>query len=156
MVDQGFHTELYAKLRILRGAQESRCRKYGKEAAEEWLMGCTPTELVEKRAAEIEAMLEAGNASSPDSPPSRDNTDKGKLLSQKQTGRARSRQQPRLATPSPSDVDRNTPASSNQVPVATSRQKRPLSVEPVEPPSEGRAMKMQRVTNRKAALEAPT
>ena len=58
-VAPNFVNELFWRLQILHGAQESRYRKYGTEAAEEWLMGHTPTELVQKRAAEIEAMLEA-------------------------------------------------------------------------------------------------
>lgn len=97
-------------------------------------MGHTPIELVQKRAAEIEAMLEAWDAPSPPSPPSRDNPENGKLPSQKQADRIRSSQRPRLATPSPSDINPDTPAPLDTAPAITSRWKRLSSIEPADLP----------------------
>lgn len=140
MVNPGFHDELFAKLQILQGALGSRVRKYGKQAAEEWLVGHTPTELVEKRAAEIKAMLEAWDAPSPPTPPYRGNPDNEKLPLQKQSGCVRSPKRPGLTTPSPSDADRETPVLRNAAPVTQRKRRSSDELEDARPAKIIRAM----------------
>jgi hypothetical protein len=133
---------------MLQGAQKNRYRKYGKDAAEEYLMGHTPTELVQKRAAEVEAILEAMAAPSPPtppSPPSNDGRDSRKSPPQTQIDDgACSRQRPRLAIPAPSDADQDTPALPDTPPATTSQRKRPSSIEPVDPSLDRRVTKKRR------------
>ena len=66
------HALLCLELKGLLRAQEIRRRKYGEEAAEEWPMGHTPDELLEKRTAEVDALIAAMEAPSP---PSRNDSD---------------------------------------------------------------------------------
>ncbi|KAI1166359.1 hypothetical protein F5B18DRAFT_648793 [Nemania serpens] len=53
-----FATTLYAKLECLVRMLEIRRRRYG-NAADEWPPGHTPTEIVEKRKAEVEKLFAA-------------------------------------------------------------------------------------------------
>ena len=95
-------------------------------------MGRTPTELIEKRAAELERLLEALADLSP-SPPS-DNSPPAKMRRppQKRRDGAQPRQTQPLATSSPSDVNGNGAlASGDASPAVLRRRKRRLSSEPV-------------------------
>jgi hypothetical protein len=133
MVDPGFHSKVCQRLEMVLSAQDWRRRKYGEDAAEEYAMGHTPTELVKKREAEVERILEAWAAPSPPSPLSDSSRGKGELLPKKPRDRAQAGQPQPLATPSPSDVDRNdTPASSDAPDATVRRRKRRLSGEPVD------------------------
>ena len=134
-VDPEFHSKVCEQLEFVMYVQGCRARKYGKDAAEEYLMGHTPTELLEKRAAEVERILEDWAAPSPPSPPSDSSPDRGKLPpKQKPRDRVRARQPQPLATPSPSDVDRDdAPSLSDAAPAAAvRRRKRRLSGETID------------------------
>ncbi|KAL2159468.1 hypothetical protein VTH06DRAFT_2473 [Thermothelomyces fergusii] len=105
--DSTFYTQLCGCLRILSDALEYRHRKYGSEVAEEWLMGHTPTEVREKRAAEVQAELDAilDAPTSPDSP-SPDHELRRQEHRQQRTTSISRRQPARLVTPSSSDLVR--------------------------------------------------
>ena len=108
-----FATALTSGLNRLLFGQEIRRRKYG-DAADEWPPGHTPTELVEKRAAELKALITFMEASSPsDCSDDEQNYLEKKRKSQHNTDsnhRADRPPQPRLPTPSPSNLE-GTPNS---------------------------------------------
>ncbi|KAK4133498.1 hypothetical protein BT67DRAFT_52361 [Trichocladium antarcticum] len=146
MVDPAFHRKLCERLANVRSLQAWRCQKYGQDAAEEHSMGRTPTELVEKRAAELERLLEALADPCP-SPPS-DNSPPAKKRRplRKHRDGAQPRQAQPLATPSPSDVDGNGAlASGDASPAAPRRRKRWLSGESVNPALESGPCKTRRL-----------
>ncbi len=64
-----FATKLYAKLGFLVRMLEIRRKRYG-NAADEWPPGHTPTEIVEKRKAEVEKLFAIMEAPSPPTPSS--------------------------------------------------------------------------------------
>ncbi|KAI1312872.1 hypothetical protein F5Y03DRAFT_202655 [Xylaria venustula] len=77
--DETFAAQLSLKLRALLIAQACRQIKYGAEAAEEWPIGRTPPEMVEKRKAELDKLEElsdnAFDTPPPDYTPSSVSTD---------------------------------------------------------------------------------
>ncbi|KAK3303768.1 uncharacterized protein B0T15DRAFT_283675 [Chaetomium strumarium] len=130
-VSPDFHRRLCWILRLVKNVQEYRCRKYGKEAAEEWRVHHTPPELRQKYRDELEAMIDAANASSSPSPSPCDNpTDEKLLPSQKQAVCSQSSRRLPLATPSTSDANIDVPAAADTALDAFPRRKRRLSTEP--------------------------
>lgn len=124
------HQELSWRIQIRQTARNSRYRKYGGEAAEEWLLGYTPVELRENYAAELDAMLDAWDECSPPPPaPPDDDLDDEEALSQKSTTRASPRQRPQPAADTPSDANRESLAPRGATPTRARGRKRLRSVE---------------------------
>ena len=112
-----FATALHRRLDTALIGYDIRRKKYG-DAADEWLPGHTPTEMVEKRAAEVEKMLEAMANASASEWESEDNIEGDETLKKESDCFGRKLNAPgqsNFPTPSPSSVDTPKFASVRQL-----------------------------------------